>query len=238
MPRKLNKLIFMPNADKLGDESWTRGRSLLDVPCPMRGLCIGPPGSGKTNVLFNFLIHAATPYKQVLVIHGDPATKEYDALGKAGVKIVSEFPPISYFRGKEKTMVVIDDVPLKGLSKSQAVNADRLLNYVSSHKGVSVVINSQTLTQVPTNLRRACNFYVVWKSGDSKDMTNIASKIGMRPENLNNLFETVLSTPRDSLWVDLTPGTPAPLRRNGFEPLEKTAKYKKQILASADFKLV
>ncbi len=45
--------------------------------------------------------------------------------------------------GKDKTLVVVDDMELKTLKKEQRMALDRLFGYVSTHKNISVRLSSQ-----------------------------------------------------------------------------------------------
>ena len=48
-------------------------------------------------------------FKELYIIHGDSdCTKEYEDVEPT--MMMSEFPPIKFFDGSQKTLVIIDDV--------------------------------------------------------------------------------------------------------------------------------
>jgi len=57
-------------------------------------------------------------------------------------------------------------------------------------------------------------------------MSRTAKKCGLKPEELNALFDYHCPGYRDSVWLDLTNGTPAPIRINGFNVVEKITPQK------------
>jgi hypothetical protein len=114
-----------------------------------------------------------------------------------------------------KTLLVIDDLDIRSLNKVQKMHLDRLLGYVSTHRSVSVAICTQDGFNLPAAMRRMCNVYCLWKGPDMEALSMMAKKLGVK--NLHELFMRYCPNRRDSVWIDTTPGTPAPLRINGFK---------------------
>ena len=133
--------------------------------------------------------------------------------------ILDHIPSPTSWEGKVKTLVVIDDFDLTSLSKEQRGNLDRLFGYVSTHKNISIILCAQNFTNVPTIARRCSNFFVIWKTNDLENMSNVGRKSGLKPETFKSIFYNDMHKHRDSLWIDLTDNTPYPLRKNGFEIL-------------------
>lgn len=75
-----NKLFRIPNKDKFFHETWHPGRNLLNIPHPFRAILAGPPNRGKSTICKNLLLRADPPFEQVIVVHYDMETKEYDDL--------------------------------------------------------------------------------------------------------------------------------------------------------------
>lgn len=234
MPKKIkglkkklpNKILVLGNADKDGwHESWTPGRNLLNIPHPFRAVFLGPPGSGKTNLIFNCLIFGKPNFEELIVIHGDPEyTKEYQhCMNEDGdnVKILGSIPAPSEFEGDVKTLVVLDDLNFKGMNKLELKNLDRLLGFVSTHKKISVIVCSQDAFQVPSNVRRMSNLFVLWRMRDLDSMSAVARKSGIKGHELRSMFNQLCKHPKDSLWLDFTDFSPAPLRLNGFDIIKK-----------------
>lgn len=227
MPKnmKLPKCIIpLPNADKAFHEKWLNKRDMLNIPHPFRMLCLGPPNVGKSTIVKNILIRAKPAFEEVVVVHIDSEyTKEYNDLGD-NVEILSEIPAPEDWEGKVKTLVVLDDLEFKGMNKQQKRNLDRLVGFVSTHKHISVILCSQDAFNVPPIVRRCSNMYVLWKSPDLDSMSNLARKANMKPEEMKNIFDDLMINFRDSLWIDMTDKTPYPLRKNGYEIINKKNK--------------
>ena len=221
-------LFGFENADKGFHEQWAPGQNLLDFPHPFRALITGPPNSGKSTVVKNILVNQDPPFDRVVIVHADPEhTQEYDDIkadaDENTVIMLGEIPPADSWEpevdenGEEhllKTLLVIDDLDLKTLNREQKKNLDRLAGYVSTHRSVSVCICTQDSFAAQPNVRRMMNLYVIWRSPDLEAMTMVARKVGVK--DLQALFDTYCKTRRDSIWIDLTVDTPAPLRLNGF----------------------
>jgi hypothetical protein len=50
-------------------------------------------------------------------------------------------------------------------------------------------------------------------------MATIARKGGMAVDSFKGIFEELMTEPRDSLWIDMSPKSPAPLRKNGYQKI-------------------
>lgn len=210
-----NVIIPFKNKDKKFHEKWTGGRNLLNFPHPWRGVLLGPPNSGKSTAVKNMLLRADPPFTRMVVIHCDPdGTKEYD---DCDAEVIGEIPPPESWPGDEKTLVVVDDVDVKRMSKDQASALDRLFGYVSTHKNISCILCSQDAFNVPPGIRRCSSLWVLWPSADVSSIATCARKCGNVP--FQQMFQRLCHTNHDALWVDLTNKTPCKLRLNGFTPI-------------------
>jgi hypothetical protein len=216
-----NKILALPNPDKLFHENWYKGRNMLNIPHPWRCVALGPPNVGKTTIVKNLLLRADPPFEEVVVIHCDGGyTKEYDDLGES-MEMLSEIPAPEDWDGIKKTLVVLDDLEFKGMNKGQKRNLDRLFGYCSTHKNISVILCSQDAFNVPPIVRRCSNLWVLWRCPDLDAMATCARKTGMQASGFNSIFNHLMCEHRDSLWLDTTAGSPYPMRKNGFELIEK-----------------
>ena len=218
------ELIRFKNPDKKWHETWKPGRDLLDFPHPYRITLTGPPNSGKSTTVLNILIRAQPLFDRVIIVYpgGSEGTSEYDSLGDAAEYVV-EIPPPDFFppakakEGYKKTLVIIDDFELKELGKTQRSNLDRLIGHVSTHRNVSVMLCAQEYFNVPTVARRCSNVHVFWKPRDVRNLQDMSQRVG---EDLEGLF-TLASGAKDSVWIDQIPGSPAPIRVNGYKIVDK-----------------
>lgn len=217
-----NKLIPILNEDKTFHESWTKTRNRLNIPHPFRAVLLGKPNCGKGCVAKNLVLRAKPEFEEVIVIHPDSEyTKEWDDID---AQIFPDIPAPDEFPGCVKTLVILDDVELKSLSKDQKSNLDRLYGYVSTHKNISVITCNQDPFSVPPIVRRCSNLWVLWKQDDMDLMKTIARKIGIKSKDFAHIFNTMITDTHDSLWIDLTAKSPYPIRKNGFDLIKKAKK--------------
>lgn len=218
MPKLPNHIIALPNQDKKWHESWYTTRNLLNFPHPWRAVLCGPPNSGKTTVIKNLVLRAYPEFEEIKVIHCDGNfTKEYEDLDVE--MLDGNIPAPEDWEGEKKTLVILDDLEFRQMSKDQKRNLDRLFGFVSTHKNISVIATSQDAFNLMPCVRRCANIFVLWKSHDMDAMATLARKSGLKAEDFRQLFK-LCDKPKDSLWIDLTDKTPAPLRKNGFEIIE------------------
>lgn len=213
------ELIAFKNADKEWHESWTPERDLLNFPHPYRAVMCGPPNRGKTTAVKNILVRQWPPFEKMVIIYpgGVQGTSEYEDVLGDDVEILDHFPDTEWWptvaAGAKKTLCVIDDFELKGLSKIDRGRLDRLVGHVSTHRHVSVILCSQNFYNIPPIARRCANIFVLWKPRDKSSMNSVSQRIG---HDLDDLFKLAPGE-HDSLWVDLTAKTRAPLRLNGYQ---------------------
>lgn len=221
------------NDDKWWMEKWTRDRRPENIPHSFRCLCIGRPHSGKGVLAKNLVLHQRPSFTRVVIWSISPeSTVEWEDLRPC--EIVSSCPePESferevlieegeegYVEGKdkmrpEKSCFIVDDVDLKGVSKTDHQNLHKILKFASSHNSVSVILTAQDCFGIPPLYRRLFNCLALWKIGDLDSCVNVARKFGMKKEDLLELFETVLGDDYHAfLFFDDTIGSPYPLRKN------------------------
>lgn len=213
------------SADKKWHEHWKRGQDLLQFPHPFRVCLSGPPNSGKSTAILNILARSKPAYKSVHVIYpgGSGGTSEYDMIRpKKLVHFHDRIPNIDVFPtikdGAVKTAIIIDDLELKEIGADERASLDRIIGHVSTHRHADVFVCSQQWTNVPPIARRSCNVFVLWRPRDARTIHMISEGVG---EDLASLFQLCKSS-RDSIWIDRTDHSPAPVRLNGYQKIGKT----------------
>ena len=176
----------------------------------------GSPGCGKTNTIINIILRAVPAFEKIYVIHCDPEfTKEYERLGD-DIEMLSSIPDPEFWPGLVKSLVIIDDLELKTLDKTQKRNLDRLYGFCSTHKNLSVLTTQQDLFGIPAIIRRCSNLWILWRISDLDSMSMIARKSGLKSDAFNSIFNDLMLDKRDSLWIDQSDGSPAQMRKNGY----------------------
>ncbi len=216
------KIIVFKNIDKKIHEKWSKNRDLLNYPCPARITIAANPNSGKTNMIKNILIRAKPPYKKIFLLHYDPETKEYDDIPEI-VKL-DEIPDPKddeLFDGVNKTCLIIDDQEYRYKSKEDLKRLDRLFGYTSTHRFTTIITACQDFFNLPSICRRSSDVFIIWKgSADIESLYYIGRKFGYNKYEFKRLFKHC-ENKYDNITFDLTTNTIAPIRKNGYETIEK-----------------
>jgi hypothetical protein len=218
-PRLPNKILALPNADKAFHEKWYKGRNMLNIPHPFRCVALGPPNCGKGTVIKNIILRTKPEFEEIFLIHCDPEyTKEWDDIDATMLK---DIPAPDEWEGRVKTLVILDDLEFKGMNKEQKRNLNRLFGFVSTHKHISCILAAQDCFNVPAACRRCSNLWVLWRCPDLDAMATCARKTGMKSNSFNTIFNDLMMSDHDSLWLDMTSKSPYPMRKNGFTIINK-----------------
>ena len=227
------RLLPIDNPDKKWHEKWDAKRDPLNFPHPFRALLIGPPNSGKSTTILNIIARVRPHFEKIIIIYpgGIEGTKEYDVLGSGdGIEFREDFPAPDYFptvksKSAVKTLVIIDDMELREIGGDQRAHLDRLFGHVSTHRNVSIMLGAQQFFNVPPIARRLSNLFITWKPRDLRLLNEVSSRVG---EDLAGIFNALRKNNHDSIWVDMTKGTPYPLRWNGYQKINTEGGGEKQ----------
>jgi len=223
IPRAPNKIVPIKCSDKVGKEYWDdKHKDLANFPAPMRMLITGRQDVGKTSLIKNIIIHARPRYKEVYLIHEDvDFSKEYDDLEPTDK--LKDIPELDFWEHDGpyvKRCVIIDDLEYTGANRDRLRRLAVLFRYVSSHKGLSIILAHQSFFDVPVIVKKMSNVFIIYKPIARNELSMIENRVGMPPGMLEELFDTVATNFNDSICVDETKNTPAPLRLNLFEPID------------------
>ena len=215
-----NKLVVIKNKDKQWDEKWHDNRNIANFPAPFRMCLVGGVGAGKTNTAKNIILRARPMYDKIILCHCDKSSKEWDDLDidDDSKFFDSQLPSLDFFEDKdpkEKWLLLIEDCEFKNEGKNKELSM--LFRYISSHKKVAIMLLYQNFTGIPKIARRLANIFVVYKIPDTLALECIGRKCGLKKGELIEMFDTIAPGPKDSITLDLTPGTPAPIRLNLFQ---------------------
>lgn len=216
-----NKLFVIENPDKTWHEKWKPGRNLCDIPHPYQCIIMGPPNSGKTTIIYNLIANAHPEFDFIIVVHCDPTyTKEYDILGLDNFEIMEEIPPIDELNGKEKTLMVLDDLEYKFMDNVQKRRLDRIFGNASTHKNLSVISTAQDPINIPPCIRRTANLIILFKMFDTPTIANVCRKSELTVKQFTYIFDNIIKKSNDSFWIDLSKKTPAPYRMNCYDIID------------------
>jgi hypothetical protein len=228
IPKLGEKIVIIKNKEK--DSGWgenwdkPKNRSPGHLPHPFRLLALGGVGRGKTNSIKNLFLKHQTgkrKFKKLIVITCSEDSREYDDLDPDCV--LTQIPDLGIFDGKEKTMVILDDYETMKMSSEQTKRLCTLMRFISSHRNVSCVIGYQSFFDCPSICRKVANCFLLYKPNGHMELTQIANRCGIEKKMMKLLFKNYIQKTHDSLFVDKTPGTPYPLRRNIYEVIQEVS---------------
>jgi len=220
----------------------------IEIPRDKFVVLTGLSGSGKSSLVANLILRADPPFVKLVVVHPDNESADYDEFFNGddpddeSVVIRQDIPTLAEFNAYVKEnedengepqpiCVVLDDIEYETMKKDQKKSLDHLMRYVSSHKNITVYVTSQYFFLLPIIIRRNTN--VLFFTGsflDKGEQAIVAKKIGLSPAELKSIFDLECKEFYDNICFDLTKGTPAPLRKNGFEVLDINNYKKKKLL--------
>lgn len=227
IPKLANEMVVIKNVEKDSGgwmERWDKpkNRSAGLIPHPFRLLALGGVGRGKTNSCKNiFLKHQGQKtrkFKRLIIITCDANSQEW--LDCDPEYVGENIPDLGQFDGKEKTCLVIDDYEHAKASKEEQKRLSTLMRYVSSHRNVSVMVSYQSFFDTPSICRKCANCFMIYKPNSRQECTTIENRVGLEKGTLADLFADRCSGIYDHVFIDKTIGTPYPLRKNIYEPLE------------------
>ncbi len=223
MPRLPKTIIPISCVDKEGwYESWDEphDRDELCITHPFRAVLGASCGMGKSTICKNILLrHSVTdkPFERLYIVHTDQDSGEYDDVG--GI-MLTRIPTSKDLDRKVKQMIILDDLNFSGMNKKEKKNLDRLFGYCSTHMNLSICLCSQNFMNVPVRIRQYSNLYIIAKNRDLLNNTVIARRVGMTSEQFMFLLNKYCNGMYQTLWIDMTDGSPYPLRHNGYNIIE------------------
>lgn len=218
------EIIRLPNADKgIWYEKWGEETHGFDVLVhPFKACLIGRPNSGKTTVMHNLFLRIQLSDKpfQTLIIIQPSTSKEHDMLDPT--LILTDIPDVETLVSEElgKTLIIIDDFDLSKLDDHQKRNLSMLFRYVSSHHNISVMLSYQSFFDIPTIIRKVCNYFFIWKTNNSDELTIIAKRVGYNKKTFQEIFKKYILNKFDFLVVDQAIDSEFELRKNLYEVIK------------------
>ena len=196
-----NHIIPFKNPDKEFQELPTS--DLFFMPHSSRIIFYGGPSSGKTTTILNVILHQN--FDRIIVCHNDINSKEYENID---CEYLDEIPDPTddelSLNPEQKTLLIFEDLFYKALPSIQRKWLTDWFTTFSTHKSVSVYLTCQDLFhQVPTNIRRCCNVFVIFKNVDMNNLRNICSVLNLDYKDIKYIFEKQMKSNFDNLIIDL-----------------------------------
>ena len=180
-------IIPLPCSDKKFSEKWYDGRDLLDIPKSFRCTLSGPPNSGKSTCIKNIILRANPPFESILISHFSPDdTTEWDDVDGT---IIDHIPSPHDIPMEGVKLLIIEDIDVSNLNKTDLGHLNRLYGYASSHKNLSICLTSQNPFDVPTCARRTTSLYIIYRQMDLNCLSQMASRSGLKQSDFLIIFD-------------------------------------------------
>jgi hypothetical protein len=133
----------------------------------------------------------------------------------------------------ESPLVIVDELTKDTLVGESLLRFERLMNYVSTHKNCSVICSIQAITSLPPACRRGFNQFVLWPQADLAATAMAATRCGVPPEMIQEMFRELCTKKHDSVWIDCAaePDSPWRFRLNFKSPIRAAA----TVMTARDF---
>ena len=145
---------------------------------PFRCLISGPTSSGKTNIVCNILKQMPDTFCNVLVCCKSKHEPLYEYL-EMKLKDQIEFfegvdaiPDLDTFKDYDQTLIVFDDL----VNDKQNKIIDYFIRSRKIGRGFSCLYLTQSYYLTPKTIRNQCNYLILLKSANNKDLNLILSE--------------------------------------------------------------
>ena len=85
---------------------------------------------------------------------------------------------------------------------------------------MSVILCHQSFFDVPAVVKKCANVFILWKPRASSEYALLDNRCGLPKGSLRAMFKDIAPGERDSIMIDHTANSPAPIRLNIWTPVE------------------
>jgi hypothetical protein len=223
IPRAPRQITPMPNPDKKKHETYKKSHNPIRFPKPFRCVILGKVNSGKSLICKHILMahqEKRPKFEEVYVIHGcaETHTTEYDDIEPTGV--MNEIPSYEDFDPDPLKLLILDDIDFTIMSGQELKNLSELFRFGSTHCNISIILLHQSWFRVPKIVKDCANVFVIFRPHCNDELATIGRRVGLKKEEIFEIFKTHMPHWRDSLLINLTPGASHKYSKNLFQPLE------------------
>ncbi len=214
------------------DKSWHEkeiSSNLGYLPHPSTAIFVGRPNSGKTSIILNclaqhWLVPGIKAFEKVILIHklSDIGSPEYADVGEI-LETLHDVPTSIQelfdvedldIESIPKTAIIIEDINIKALKRSQKDFINRLFGCYSTHCNISVYLAAQEPISIPVDIRRQTKYVAIWRYPCSETMNLLSSRFDIKGKDLKALFESICPNPHDCIMLAYE--SPIRMRKNLF----------------------
>jgi hypothetical protein len=206
---------------------------------PFTGICAGPTGSGKSELMKQIVLNAQNlvdpPPQRIVWYYAEYQPKLNADLQSSGVEFREGCPNMSEFGGGERTLVIIDD-----LMAECGKEITSLFVKGSHHRNLSVWFLMQNFFHQAKEIRTItlnAQYILLFKNPRDRQQIRVLARqmFDRDAAALEDAFSTATSEPHGYLLLDLKQDTPDHLRlRSKIIPGEAMEVYASKKLFKGD----
>jgi hypothetical protein len=220
------QLVEMSNPDKKKHEKYKKGHNPIRFPKPFRCVILGKVNSGKSYLARHILLAhqgCAPKFEEIHIVHGcaDTHTKEYDDIEATSVS--NTIPRYDEFEPSIQKLLICDDIDFTSLPVQEMKNLSELVRFGSTHCNMSIMLLHQSWFRIPKIVKDCANVFIIFRPHDNDELATIGRRVGLKKENIFDIFNNHLPEWRDSLCINLIPGAPHKFSKNLFEPIQEVS---------------
>jgi GTPase SAR1 family protein len=179
---------------------------------PFRLLICGSSGSGKTNLLLNFILQYLS-YDRLIIYAKDLMESKYEFLQNLfqdDAEFTSDDDIISVDKldPNQQTLIVFDDFLTV---RDQKPIEDLFIR--GRKKNISIIYLTQSFYKTPKNIRLQCNYIVLFPTKNQREINRILNEYSAPPDK----YQTATQQPYNFFMIDLM--NPAKKYRHNFYPM-------------------
>jgi Adenovirus IVa2 protein len=183
---------------------------------PFTGICAGPTGSGKSELMKKIVLNAKTliepPPQRIVWYYAEYQAKLNSELGGIGVEFREGCPDMSEFSGGERVLLIIDD-----LMSECGKEITNLFVKGSHHRNLSIWFLMQNFFHQGKEIRTItlnAQYIILFKNPRDKQQVKVLARqmFDRDAPALEEAFSVASSNPHGYLLVDLKQDTPDHLR--------------------------
>jgi hypothetical protein len=206
---------------------------------PFTGICAGPTGSGKSELMKKIVLNAQTliepPPHRIVWHYAEYQPKLNSELGKYGVEFREGCPDMSEFGGEERVLLIVDD-----LMSECGKEISNLFVKGSHHRNLSIWFLMQNFFHQGKEIRTVtlnAQYIILFKNPRDKQQVKVLARqmFDRDAPALEEAFSVASSRPHGYLLVDLKQDTPDYLQlRSKIIPGEAMEIYASKKLFKGD----
>jgi ABC-type dipeptide/oligopeptide/nickel transport system ATPase component len=170
---------------------------------PFYALIIGGSGSGKTNILMQFIQLSSDTYDKIVICVKNPDEPLYNLLKKRNEDVEfyegGDVPELSDFHESKSSLIVFDDLVLE---KDQSKISEYFIR--GRKLGITCIYISQSYYKIPKIIRINCRYIFLKKLSSIKDLKLILSEYNIDTdlENALSLYKEATKNFENALLID------------------------------------